>query len=72
MPVLLDKIDIRNGQSLFVTINGSYEVMLTIAVSKDGRCFIGGPFNTKGRTFELAEGGFTETTREELHKALQP
>ncbi len=71
MSVKFESIDVRNGESLFVKINGSAEVMLTIVVSsKNGRCIVSGPFNTNERYFELTEAGLIESSREVQDQVL--
>jgi hypothetical protein len=70
VPVRLDSLVISAGESIFVKIQHSTEQSFYIAVSKDGRCFMSAPYNTKMKIFELTETELRESSHEERDKAL--
>jgi hypothetical protein len=70
MPVSLSELDMKNGESILIRVNGS-ELRLTVFVSDEGHCFISHPHGDQTTVFSFTGKGLTRARgMEERMKAL--
>ena len=63
MSVKLTHIDMKRGDNVFLQLNGSPEVSISVRVTASGKFVVSGPMNINGHAYQITDMGMKRISK---------